>query len=231
MPVETLFLDAGGVLVHPNWWRVSAALAAEGIPVTAEHLALADPRARKALDQPQHVAATDDRSRARGYLELVLQEAGVPPSPRAAAALATLRVYHERQNLWEHVPGDVVPMLERLRGRGRRLVVVSNSNGTLCTHFERLGLARCVDHMLDSHEHGVEKPDPRFFQLALARAGAEPGTTLHVGDLYHVDVAGARAAGLRAVLFDAAGLYPEADCPRVSSLSELADALDAGTWG
>ncbi len=56
---------------------------------------------------------------------------------------------------------------------------------------------------------------------------------MHVGDLYHVDVIGARAAGLRAVLLDAAGLYEGYDCPRIGSLGELADLLTAGasaTW-
>jgi len=39
-------------------------------------------------------------------------------------------------------------------------------------------------------------------------------------------VVGARAAGIRPVLLDEAGLYPEADCPRVRSLAELAGHLD-----
>jgi len=46
-----------------------------------------------------------------------------------------------------------------------------------------------------------------------------------VGDIYHVDVVGARAAGIRPVLVDAGGLYGDADCPRVRSLSELAAHL------
>jgi hypothetical protein len=42
-----------------------------------------------------------------------------------------------------------------------------------------------------------------------------------------VDVVGARRAALGgAVLFDAAGLYPDADCPRVRSLADLASWLD-----
>ncbi len=40
-----------------------------------------------------------------------------------------------------------------------------------------------------------------------------------------MDVVGARAAGVRPVLLDEAGLYPEADCPRVRSLAELAGHL------
>ena len=50
---------------------------------------------------------------------------------------------------------------------------------------------------------------------------------MHVGDLYHVDVMGARRAGLRdAVLFDAGGLYDAVDCPRVSSLTALVEWID-----
>jgi len=74
----------------------------------------------------------------------------------------------------------------------------------------------------------VEKPDPRMFEMALERSGARAETTIHVGDLYHVDVVGARAAGLRGVLLDEADLYPEADCPRIRGLAELVDGLKAG---
>jgi hypothetical protein len=43
--------------------------------------------------------------------------------------------------------------------------------------------------------------------------------------MYSVDVLGARAAGLRAVLLDPANLYASQDCSRVRSLDELADQL------
>ena len=87
-----------------------------------------------------------------------------------------------------------------------------------------------IDCLLDSHDEGVEKPDPRFFELALGRSGARRESTIHVGDIYHVDVVGARAAGLRAVLLDQAGLYPGADCPRVSSLAELVKRIVDGEF-
>lgn len=72
----------------------------------------------------------------------------------------------------------------------------------------------------------MEKPDPRLFEIALERSGARRDETLHVGDLYHVDVLGARAAGLRAALVDEAGLYPNADCLRIRSLAELPSVID-----
>ena len=75
-----------------------------------------------------------------------------------------------------------------LRQRGLKLTVVSNANGKLKLLFDWLELAGCVDCLLDSHDEGIEKPDPRFFDIALERSGARRETTIHVGDLYHVDV-------------------------------------------
>ena len=180
---------------------------------------------RGTLDVGDTIGATTDASRGWLYFDLILTEAGVPLSAGTRAALADLNDYHRQFNLWELVPSTVVPALEALRARGLRLTVVSNANGTLRAHLERLGLARWFDCVLDSCELGVEKPDPRLFELALERSGARPESTIHVGDLYHVDVVGARAAGLRAVLLDEAGLYADADCRRLRSLAELVEAI------
>ena len=128
------------------------------------------------------------------------------------------------------MPDYVVPVLETLRDRGLRLVVVSNANGTICAHMDRLDLTRRVDCVLDSADEGVEKPDARFFDIALERSGATRDTTIHVGDMYHIDVVGARNAGLRGVLLDEADLRPEADCPRVRTLDELVKRIGAGEF-
>jgi HAD superfamily hydrolase (TIGR01549 family) len=157
----------------------------------------------------------------------VLQHAGVTQGPATDAALAELREYHRHDNLWEHVEADVAPALAALRQRGLRLVVVSNANGRLRHLFDRLDLAKWFDLLFDSHDWGVEKPDPRLFQLALEQSRSDPARTVHVGDLYHVDVMGARRAGLReGVLFDVGGLYDSVDCPRVASFAELVAWID-----
>ena len=225
LELDTLFLDAGGVLVNPDWPRVAEALRRHGVAASAEVLAAAEPRAKRTLDTSTLVPATNDAGRSWLYFDLVLSQAGIPRSSATEATLAELHAYHSRFNLWQSVPEDVPPSLARFRAAGLRLVVVSNANGTLHALFDRLGLTRFFDHLFDSHLEKIEKPDPRFFTLALERSGGRAERTVHVGDLYHVDVAGARSAGLEAVLLDAGGLYPEADCPRVPSLGALADAL------
>lgn len=223
--IETVFLDAGGVLVFPNWKRVAAALAKQGVDVDARTLAGAEPIAKRRLDVQPNIQATSDAQRGWQHFNLVLKEAGVPLSAATDAALADLRTYHDDQNLWEFVPADVTPTLERLRALGLKLVVVSNANGRLRRLFDRVGLSDRVDVLFDSFEEGVEKPDPRLFEIALERSGSVPETTMHVGDLYHVDVVGARSAGLQAVLLDTARLYDEVDCQRIHALPDLCQLL------
>jgi HAD superfamily hydrolase (TIGR01549 family) len=225
--IDTVFLDAGGVLCHPSWTRVAAALVRHGATVTAPLLAAAEQKATKDIDNASTVGTTDDRARGWLYFNLVLHHAGVDQNAGTDAALAELREYHRTDNLWEHVEPEVAPALAALRERGLRLVVVSNANGRLRHLFDRVDLTKWFDHVLDSHEWGVEKPDPRLFQLALEQSRADAATTVHVGDIYHVDVVGARNAGLReGILFDMAGLYDGVDCPRVSSLAALVEWID-----
>jgi len=225
VPIHTIFLDAGGVLVNPNWSRVSETMGRHGVGVPAAVLAAAEPRAKKRLDTGATIQATNDQQRGWTYFNLVLTEAGIPLSDATAAALGELHTYHQTYNLWETVPDEVRPALAALRAGGFRLVVLSNANGTLHRAFDRLGLTSAFDVIFDSHNEGVEKPDPRLFRIALERSGADAATTMHVGDLYHVDVAGARAAGLTPALLDVGGLYPDCDCLRLRSLTELVGAL------
>ena len=229
--LTTVFLDAGGVLVYPNWTRISAALAKKGVVVAPETLARAEPAVKKQIDEGTTVATTDDASRGWQYFNLLLIAAGLTLSDQTERALAELRAYHRERNLWELVPDTVAPALQALVDLQLRLAIVSNANGTLCEHLDRIGIGRYAHCVLDSHEHGVEKPHPRLFRIALERTGASPDATIHVGDLYHIDVLGARAAGIRGVLLDEHGLYDGVDCPRVRSLDELVTRIRDGEFG
>ncbi len=228
--LSTVFFDAGGVLVTPNWDRVSAALAAHGVAVRADALLAADPLVRRDIDLGLGGAASD-RQRGWLYFSLILERCGVARSAGTDAALDDLQAYHSTHNLWERVPGGVRETLVELRGTGLKLVVVSNANGRLKALFERLDLARHFDVMLDSAEEGVEKPDPRLFELALARSASRPERTVHVGDLFHVDVEGARSAGVEGILLDPHDLYAGYDCTRIKDLRELPELLSGRARG
>ena len=230
MPLKTVFLDAGGVLVYPNWTRISEGLARHGVRADPRALAAAEPQVKRTLDVERTITATNDSSRGWLYFNRVLEGAGVAQSAATDDALAELHAFHMTSNLWESVPAHVPDVLASLAGAGLRLVVVSNANGTIRDCFGRLDLARYFTCIVDSHEEGVEKPDPRLFATALARSGADAATTIHVGDFYQIDVVGARAAGIRGVLLDEHGLYESADCPRLRSLTELRSQIDRGIF-
>jgi putative hydrolase of the HAD superfamily len=88
-------------------------------------------------------------------------------------------------------------LLERLRGRGIPLGVVSNFYGNLRRVLDDAGLAPYLSAIVDSTCVGVSKPDPRIFAIALDTIGTAPAETLYVGDSFDKDVLGAHAAGLR----------------------------------
>ncbi|MBM3668170.1 MAG: HAD-IA family hydrolase [Actinobacteria bacterium] len=114
---------------------------------------------------------------------------------------------------------DAEPALRDLRGRGLKLVVVSNWDCSLGTVLEASGLSRHLDGAVSSAETGSRKPDPGIFGSALALAGCAPEQALHVGDTPHEDVAGAEAAGVRALLIDREG---EGD---ISALGQIVQHL------
>jgi putative hydrolase of the HAD superfamily len=218
VPITTILFDAGGTLVFPSFGRIARELAAHGVAADATALARADARVRFEIDRPDVIATTTDGGRFRRYLDALAGHIGLERLPDPV--FERLDAYHRVHNLWEDVPPDVPAALERLRGRVR-MGVVSNANGTVRAKLERVGLADYFELIVDSQEEGIEKPDPRIFARALARMGVSAAEAAYVGDLYHVDVVGAVAAGLAPFLLDPCDLYEAAAVPRIRSLAEL----------
>jgi HAD superfamily hydrolase (TIGR01509 family) len=125
-------------------------------------------------------------------------------------------------------------VLAALCARGLRLGVISNTlQAGWCADrtLERRELLDFFAARTYSSEVGVAKPHPRIFQAALQAAGATADRAVHVGDRLEADVAGAQAAGMKAVLIEvphrpeaAPGIVPDA---RIRELSELLDLLPA----
>lgn len=121
---------------------------------------------------------------------------------------------------------DATGALAAVRQRGLTVGVLTNMRGDISPMCRQLGIEPYVDFSLTSGQAGAEKPSPAIFQQALERAGVAADSTIHVGDQYAVDVAGARAAGIAPILLDRSGAYPDvADCPRIGRLDELAAFL------
>jgi putative hydrolase of the HAD superfamily len=162
--------------------------------------------------------STENRSTAEHYLGYLLDGLGVTDPALVEKIVAWRRTYNLPGGVWNTVDPDAAPALTAVRRAGLGAAVISNSNGSARSLLESLGLAGHLDFVVDSAEEGVEKPDPRIFERALARAGVAPGEAVYIGDLYSIDVRGARAAGMRAVLLDPGGHWGSRDCPMAPDL-------------
>jgi len=101
-----------------------------------------------------------------------------------------------------HVAPDAPATLRALRAGGLRLGICSNAPYRPASMREQLahvGLLPLVDAAVFSGEVGWRKPSPHIFAAALEALGAQPATTVHVGDRVREDVDGAHAAGMRAI--------------------------------
>jgi putative hydrolase of the HAD superfamily len=226
--LELLCLDAGNTLVFLDHERLAAVCHAHGFETTAADLERAEGVSKRAHDGGTLVDGgwrpPIESARAWGlYVGTLLSEAGLPWE-RVSSMLDVAWGEHRRFNFWSKTPPGIREALDRARVSGLRLAIVSNSEGQLESVLEANGLAGTAHAVIDSGVIGVEKPDPGIFRVALDRLGVRADRALHLGDVYALDIVGARSAGLRAALVDPAGhfdgLYP--DVLRVPGAREVA---------
>ena len=77
---------------------------------------------------------------------------------------------------------DVAGTLRALKVAGVRVAIISDIHFDLRPVFADAGLLDLVDCFVLSFEHGVQKPNPRIFRVALDELGVEPAKALMVGD-------------------------------------------------
>jgi len=231
--IRAVFLDAGNTLVFPRFEDIIAELKERGHAATPEDFYATERLAKQKLDDwlwPQirrrEVPTQIDYYYWSQYLHEFTRRLGVPESEAGELIKFLIKSFQDIQ-LWSRVMPDTPAFLEGLEAQGYFLGVISNSTGTLEGQLVRLGLARYFRAILDSAIVGIQKPHPGIFELALQRAGAQGSEAVFVGDTYATDVGGAQLAGLTGVLFDSVGAYPDAACPRISSLPELARILES----
>ena len=204
----------------------SGAVGAEALYHEAEREA----RLALSLAMGQGVTGHEDQFW-RDYFMTVIRRVGVPEA-QVDAASQTLRRLHHEDHLWTWIQEGAAEALVRVREMGYRLGVVSNADGRVEALLQRLGLAELVEFVIDSHAVGVSKPDPRIFHMGAERLGLAAEECLYVGDLYAIDVLGARAAGLQPLLldpFDRLGHWEDVD--RIASVADLPSWLAARMGG
>ena len=220
--IRTIFLDAGGTLIHLDRAFILQALEDVGVEKDEAAFLIADQSARE-----QRAAAIrsgevlDDASSWRIYAARLLEL--LEATGDAAAEVSTrVRQRHRAGTLWTHVEPGTLETLAQLKDRGFTLGVVSNADGRVASFLELVGINEYLDFVVDSGAVGVEKPNPRIFQIALEQARSTPEQTVHVGDVYEVDVVGARAAGIEPIMLVSNGGPEPKDVRVIRSFTELA---------
>lgn len=181
-------------------------------------------------------AAPDERrmrSWSRSYRRdawlLALREHGIDD----AALAEDLAEAFCRERRARNIPfPEAVEVLSALRsGFGLGLV----TNGVGDHQREKLvaaGLSQFIEVFVCSGDLGVGKPDPRMFAAATAALGVPASETIMVGNSLRRDIAGAQAAGIRAVWVNrggaprSGGVVPDAE---IRDLRELRGLLDVWT--
>jgi len=164
----------------------------------------------------------------RGFIERIfVEELELDPRELPAVQAELLGWFADPAH-FRTFPG-AARLLERLRGAGLVVGVVSNWSERLPGILDGLGLGARLDFVLTSALEGLEKPNPELFRRALRRAGdLAPHQAVHAGNDLQLDVQGARDAGILPVLVehaDHAGRAADvpADVARVGDLEELGD--------
>ncbi len=230
--IDTLFLDVGNTLITMDFAWLAEEFTAQGIHCDIITISRAEAAARPIVSAGLENRSTESKDAFNFYLETVLR--CLPGGSDLKSSYINnvsrkltpvLRPPGQAARLWSSVIPGVPEALALLRKAGVKLAAVSNSDGTVEDVLIRQDLRSSLIAVYDSQKIGYEKPDPRIFFTALKDLKADPSSTLHVGDLYNIDVKGARAAGLYSVLIDPFGDWVGVDCERVKDLGELAHKI------
>jgi putative hydrolase of the HAD superfamily len=217
--VETVLLDAGGVLLDLDYHYLARLLEARGRDVDIDALSRAESLAR--TEMQSRVKKGERVSELwRDYFHIILAKVGTPLESHEPI-IETLWEAHERIGLWTAPIPGAVETVKVLKEKGFRLAVVSNAEGQVERDLTLAGFDGLFETVVDSHIVGVEKPDPAIFGIALERLDTRAEGAVYLGDVPAIDIAGARAAGIAAVLLDRHDLYPDIDAPRLQSIEEF----------
>jgi len=124
----------------------------------------------------------------------------------------TYRAAVEMERRWAHsahfeLYEDALPALFAVSELGLKIGLLSNSSRNLEEFVAHHGLL--ADAVLTSHAHGKTKPHESIFRAMLGRLDVAADEAVMVGDTLDDDVEGALAVGMRAVLVDRDGRYPD----------------------
>ncbi|HEY6395320.1 MAG TPA: HAD-IA family hydrolase [Candidatus Binataceae bacterium] len=218
--LRALLFDFGGTLAFLDYELLAREFSRDGLKLDALTLELAEYEGRAALDRHLTAGNRSDANVYEHFFRGWMQAAGIPPEQIKECGDRFLQI-HREATLWRVVRPGTLEALEKLRSAGFRLAIVSNAEGQVEGDARRFGLAPYFETIVDSHIVGVAKPDPRIFEIALKRLGVGPGEVRYAGDIFSIDMLGARAAGIEGRLIDQLDRYSWVEHEKIRHVGEL----------
>lgn len=223
MVIHAVFLDAGGTLLAEKLSRAAIyANVARELGADVDETTLRPLLSRVAREMPRTAGGGFRYSEAwfeEVNARIFGRELGLPDAAVARACRALFAHFAEPSNF--RAFDGAIELLTALKARGLIVGVVSNWSERLEGLLVGLELREHLDFVVVSALEHCEKPERAIFARALARAGTQPATTLHVGNDVEKDARGAAEAGLQAVLVDHHGEIEPGPFPCVRGLAEL----------
>jgi len=226
--IKAVFFDLYQTLVHysPSQEELEArALESLGFATTAEALARPILTANEFIYQAMAKKQLSQRSREEvaalytEYQRIVLKEAGIQAEEKVVMKLLGM-MQQAKMDLVLY--DDALPVLTDVKDRGLVTGLISNIERNMTDTIQKLGISAKLDIIVTSQDAGAAKPQPEIFRYAMQKGRVQPNESIYVGDQYHVDMAGAKAAGMKGILLDRVDYYREKlDTPRIKSLKEL----------
>jgi len=161
----------------------------------------------------------------KNYANLRLEKMGATPTQIEDFRPRIYQYFLEEYHPENWMPPELHEILPALRSAGYTLAVLSNRRTPFMDVMEELSLEEYFDAVMAAGEVGSWKPDPEVFTPLLEKFNLAPEETVYIGDNYYADVIGARNAGLIPILYDPRGIFPKADCSRITSFTELGEFL------
>ena len=133
-------------------------------------------------------------------INYTLEKLGLPLFPHV---LDLYDIYWDY--ILEHMQKEpyIEEVMQELKRRGIRIGIGTNMTAHIQYHkVNGLGLGPYIDFMMTSDESIFDKPDERFFQMVVHKAGCAPEECLFVGDNYLYEYVGATKSGLNGLWYN-----------------------------
>jgi putative hydrolase of the HAD superfamily len=183
--LRTVLFDLGNVVLHFSHERMFGQM--------GELCGLSGDRIRELVAEHDVIREFETGRMSRPEFHRLFESWTGQPIDRRRLMRAASNIFTPNKTL--------IPVLDRLKSAGLRLVLLSNTNIAHISFVrQRFDVLPRFDQLVLSYEVGAMKPDPSIYEAALNAIACEPAECLYTDDIVE-NVERARGFGLQAEVF------------------------------